>query len=83
MLTEEIGIKISNMREKNMLSDHKTIVWDILLEESEMKLGTISFRNWKNVDVEDFCNSLKLEELNYDENIGLHDFLAQYDKKTR
>ena len=82
MFIEQIGkIKISNVREENMLSDHKDMVWDILLEKYEMKWDTISFRNWKNVDVEGFCNSLKLEELNYDENIGLHEFLAQYDKR--
>ena len=46
-----------------------------------MKLDTISFRKWKNVDVEHFCNSLKLEELKYDENIGLHESLVQYDKR--
>ena len=46
-----------------------------------MKLDTISFRDWKNVDVECFCNSLNLEEFDYDENIGLHEFWAQYDKR--
>ena len=77
VFTEQIiRIKISNIRE-NMLLDHKTIVWDILLEKSEMKLDIISFTNWKNVDVEHFCNSLKLEELNDDENNELHEFLAQ------
>ena len=30
--------------------------------------------------MECFCNSLKLEELNYDENIGLHEVLEIYDK---
>ena len=52
-----------------MLSDHKTIAWYILFEKSEMILDTISFRNWNNLDVECFCNRLKFEELNYDENI--------------
>ena len=80
VFTEQIGrIKMSNIRE-DMLSDHKTIVWDILFEKCEMKLNTSLLRNWKNLDVECFCNSLKLEELNYDENIGLYEFLLQYDK---
>ena len=82
VFTEQIGgIKISNIREEDMFLDHKTIIWDILFDKSEMKLETISFRNWKNLYVEHFCNSLKLEELNCDQNIGLHEFLVQYDER--
>ena len=46
VFTEQIRIKISKIR-VDMLLDHKTIVWDIMFEKSEMKLNTISFRNWK------------------------------------
>ena len=38
-----------------------------------------SFRNWKKVDIEEFCNELHLEDLDYTLS-NMNDFLQAYQR---
>ena len=54
-----------------------SIVWQISYEKSPISVSTKSFRNWKDLDIEKFCDGLNLDSLDYTMN-DLETFLGDW-----
>ena len=54
-----------------------SIVWQIIYEKSPISVSTKSFRNWKDLDIEKWCDGLNLDSLDYTTN-GLETFLGDW-----
>ena len=59
------NIKISNVTEGPMFSDHKSVECEVEIQKPEISKQSKTFRNWKKVDLTKFCVGLNLEELDY------------------
>ena len=58
-------ISVNNLKVSSFISDHVSIVWQISYEKSPISVSTKSFRNWKDLDIEKFCDGRKLDSLDY------------------
>ena len=56
-------ISVTNMKVSSFISDHVSFVWQISYEKSPNSVSTNSFRNWKELDIEKFCDGLNLDSL--------------------
>ena len=67
IFVEQVGnIKISNVKEGSMFSDHRSVECEIEIQKPEISKQSTTFRNWKKtVDVTKFYDELNLEELGY------------------
>ena len=57
-----------------MLSDHKMVVWNLNIGKPDTQSIWKGFWNWKNIDLDDLCNNMELDTLNYNVE-NLSDFL--------
>ena len=64
-IEQEGNIKISNVREGLMFSDHKSVECEIEIQKPEISKQSKMFRNWKKGDATKFCYEFNLEELDY------------------
>ena len=69
-------ISVTNLKVSSFISDHASIVWQIGYEKS-ISVSTKSFRNWKFLDIEKFCDELNLDSLDYTTN-DLESFLGDW-----
>ena len=64
IFVEQVGnIKINNVKEGLMFSDHKSVECYIEIQKPGMSKQSKTFRNWKKVDVTKYSIKLNLEEL--------------------
>ena len=75
-----VSTKVTKVREGPMLSDHKMVIWNLNIDKPDTQSIWKEFHNWKKVDLDDLCNILELDTLNYDVE-NLSDFLRKYENK--
>ena len=55
-------------------SEHIPIIWQLKFKKTKVEQMVKVFRNWKKFHIEEFCNELHLEDLDYTLS-NLNDFL--------
>ena len=61
-------ISVTNLKINSFISDHVNIVWQIGYEKSPISVSTKSLRNWKDLNIDEFCDGLNLDSLDYTKN---------------
>ena len=75
VFTEQLSkFKVTKVREGPMLSDHKMVIWNLNIDKPDTQTIWKEFHNWKKVDLDDLCNNLEFDTLNYK-------FLQKYENK--
>ena len=81
VFTEQLSkFKVTKVREGPMLSDHKMVIWNLNIGKPETQSIWKEFQKWKEVDLDDLCNNMELDTLNYMVE-NLSDFLREYEHK--
>ena len=66
ILIEQIGsFEVNRVIPSLSFSDHVSIIWEFKFKRPKVEQIVKSFRNWKKVDIEEFCNELHLEDLDH------------------
>ena len=56
VFTEQLSkYKVTNVGEGPMLSDHKTVIWNLDIDKPDTQSIWKEFHNWKKVDLDDLC----------------------------
>ena len=81
VFTEQLSkFKVTKLREGPMLLDHKMVIWNLNIDKPDTQSIWKEFHILEKVDLDDLCNNLELDTLNYDVE-NLSDFLREYENK--
>ena len=81
VFTEQLRkFKVTKVREGPMLLDHKMVIWNLNINKPDTQSILKEYCNWRKVDLDDLCNNLELDTLNYDAE-NLVEFLREYENE--